>query len=108
MSLPARARSILLPLVTLGEVLAHGYEVHVWCPRCHTVLRATVPAEKLRTKFAGSRFRCGRGAPDVRPFVRARTRPKDRATESPICIGRIACCPGRCRTFGSISRHGRG
>jgi hypothetical protein len=57
-----------LPIATLGELLAYGFEVHVWCPRCHTMRRATIPAEKLRTRFAGAGFRCWCGAPGYPSF----------------------------------------
>ena len=30
------ARLVPLPFTTLGDLLAYGLEVHVWCPRCHT------------------------------------------------------------------------
>jgi hypothetical protein len=54
MSASAKARSVVLPIATLGEVLVHGFEVHVWCPRCHQFRRPTIPAEKLTRRFAGA------------------------------------------------------
>jgi hypothetical protein len=68
MSSPARARSVALPIATLGELLAHDFEIHVWCPRCHEFRRPTIPAERLRHKFAGARFRCRCGAPHYPSF----------------------------------------
>jgi hypothetical protein len=68
MSASAKAQFVVLPLTTLGELLAHGFEVHVWCPRCHTMRRPTVPAERLRSRFAGARFRCRCGAPGYPSF----------------------------------------
>jgi len=68
MSSSARARSVALPIATLGELLAHDFEIHVWCPRCHEFRRPTIPAERLRHKFAGARFRCRCGAPDYPSF----------------------------------------
>ena len=71
MSLPSKARSTVLPIATLGELLAHGFEVHVWCPRCHEFRRPTIPAARLRKRFAGARFRyqaCkAPGYPSFRP-----------------------------------------
>jgi hypothetical protein len=60
-----------LPLTTLGDLLAYGLEVHIWCPRCHTWGRPTIPAEKLRSRFAGARFRCSRCAAPGHPSFRA-------------------------------------
>jgi hypothetical protein len=57
-----KARAVLLPIATLGELLSHGFEAEVWCPRCHTMRRPAIPAEKLRRNFAGARFRCRCGA----------------------------------------------
>ena len=104
MSLPARARSVVLPIATLGDLLAHGFEVHVWCPRCHEFRRPTIPAEKLPKRFAGARFRCpglqGSGLSVVPAGPECVAAP--RAIRSPICIARTACRRGRCSTFGSI------
>src|SRR5260370_5581232 len=64
-----KAARVVLPIATLGELLAQGLEVHVWCPRCHKWGRPTIPAERLRNRFAGARFRCRCGAPGY-PFLR--------------------------------------
>jgi hypothetical protein len=101
-----KLRRVPLPVVTFADLAAFGLEVHVWCPRCHTMRRATIPAEKLRTRFAGAAFRCHCGAPGYPSFRQARTGPKDRATRSWICTARIACPRGKCGTFGLISGHG--
>ena len=68
MSSPARARSVVLPIATLGELLAIGFEVHVWCPRCHQFRQPTIPTERLSRRFAGARFRCNCGAPGYPSF----------------------------------------
>jgi len=68
MSLPARARSVVLPVATLGELLDYGFEVHVWRPRCHQFRRALIPAAWLRRRFACARFRCHCGAPGYLSF----------------------------------------
>ena len=91
MSSPARARSVVLPIATLGELLAHGFEVHVWCPRCHQWGQPTIPAEKLRKRFAGARFRCRCGAPgfpSFRPSRHAVGRQGDMITDlyCPHCL----------------------
>jgi len=91
MSLPARARSIVLPIATLGELLAYGFEVQVWCPRCHQFRRPTIPAEKLSRRFAGTRFRCRCGAPgypSFRPGPHARKGQGDTITDlyCPHCL----------------------
>jgi hypothetical protein len=65
---PARARAVVLPIATLGELLVHGFEVHVWCPRCRTMRQTTIPAEKLRSRFAGAGVRCRCGAPGYPSF----------------------------------------
>jgi hypothetical protein len=62
------ARYVPLPLMTLGDLLAHGLEIHVWCPRCHKWGHPTIPAERLSRRFAGARFRCGCGAPGYPSF----------------------------------------
>jgi hypothetical protein len=54
MSASAKARLVVLPIATLGEVLAHGFGVHVWCPRCHQFRQPTIPAERLSHRFAGT------------------------------------------------------
>ena len=81
MSLPARARAVVLPIATLGELLAHGFEIHVWCARCHKWGHPKIPAEKLRRRFAGARFRCTRcrapGFPSFRPGPNAVQRQGD-------------------------------
>ena len=61
-------RRLPLPFITLGDLLAHGLEVHVWCPRCHTWRQPIIPAERLRRRFAGTRFRCECGAPGYPSF----------------------------------------
>jgi transposase-like protein len=91
MSLPARARTVVLPIATLGEVLVHGFEVHVWCPRCHQFRRPTIPAERLSHRFAGARFRCRCGAPgypSFRPGPHAEKRQGDMITDlyCPHCL----------------------
>ena len=68
MSSTARARSVVLPIATLGELLAYGYEVRVYCPRCHQRGRPTIPAERFRRRFAGTRFWCHWGAPGFPSF----------------------------------------
>ena len=78
------AQYVSLPFTTLGELLAHGFEVHVWCPRCHTMRRPTTPAEKLRRHFAGARFRCRCGAlgyPSFQPGLYAPKGPGDTFTD---------------------------
>ena len=62
-------RHVPLPFSTFGELLSFGLEIHVWCPRCHAMRQATIPAEKLRSRFAGKRFRCRCGAPGY-PSIR--------------------------------------
>ena len=101
MSLPARARSVVvLPVATLGELLAHGFEVHVWCPRCHEFRQPTIPAAKLRRRFAGFRFRCHCGAPgypSFRPGPNAPKRQDDAITDRsllpalPAAVGDARC-----------------
>jgi hypothetical protein len=58
-----------LPFTTFGDLLSFGLEIQVWCLPCHTMRRAIIPAEKLRTRFAGKRFRCRCGAPGY-PSIR--------------------------------------
>jgi hypothetical protein len=106
-------RHVPLPLTTLGELLTHGLEVHVWCPRCHPWGRPVIPAEKLRSRFAGARFRCHCGAPGYPSFRRgphAAKRQGDTITDlyCPSCLppwempdarleqGQSWTCPG-CR-----------
>src|SRR5262249_43935782 len=36
-----------LPFTTLGDLLAHGLEVHVWCPRCHQMRPVQIPPDRL-------------------------------------------------------------
>jgi hypothetical protein len=62
------ARYVPLPFTTFGELLSFGLEIHVWCLRCHTMRRPTLPASKLRTCFAGKRFRCRCSAPGYPSF----------------------------------------
>ena len=114
MSLPSKARSTVLPIATLGELLAHGFEVHVWCPGCHKWGRPTIPAGKLRKRFAGARFRCRCGTPgypSFRPGPQAAKRQGDTVTDlyCPHCLppwemldvrlalGQAWNCPGCCR-----------
>jgi hypothetical protein len=73
-----RARAVVLPLATLGELLAYGFEVHVWCPRCHQWGGPTIPAERLRDRIAGTRFRCRCGAPGYPSFRSSPHAPKGR------------------------------
>jgi hypothetical protein len=47
------ALHVPLPFTTFGDLLSFGLEIQVWCSRCHTMRRAVIPAEKLRTRFAG-------------------------------------------------------
>ena len=61
-------RHVPLPFTTFGELLSFGLEIHVRCPRCHEMRRPTLPASKLRTRFAGKRFRCHCGAPGYPSF----------------------------------------
>jgi hypothetical protein len=91
MSSPARARAVVLPIATLGELLAHGFEVHVWCPRCHIWRQPTIPAERLRRRFTGARFRCQCGAPgypSIRPGPYAFKRKGDTIADlyCPYCL----------------------
>ena len=46
-----------------GRAAGHGFEVHVWCSRCHPWGCPTIPAERLGRRFAGTRFRYPCGAP---------------------------------------------
>ena len=55
MSLPVGAQSAVLPVATLGELLAYGFEMHVWCPRCHQFRRAVMPDEWLRSGLTARR-----------------------------------------------------
>ena len=91
MSLPARARSVVLPIATFGELAAHGFEIHVWCPRCHQFRRAVIPAERLSSRFAGARFRCrceAPGYPSFRPGPYAHNGQGDTITDlyCPRCV----------------------
>ena len=92
MSLPPRAPSVVLPFATFGDLLAHGLEMHVWCPRCHTWGRPIITAEGLLRRFAGSRFRCqackAPGYPSFRPGPNALPRQGDTITDlyCPLCL----------------------
>lgn len=114
MSASPKARAVVLPIATLGDLQAHGFEIHVWCPRCHQWGRPTIPAEKLRRRFAGAHFRCSRckapGYPSFRPGPSAAQRQGDTIIDlyCPHCLppwemidarleqGRAFACPG-CR-----------
>jgi hypothetical protein len=86
------ARIVPLPVATFAELDAFGLEVHVWCPRCHTWGRPTIPAEKLRRRFAGVSFRCSAckapGYPSFRPGPHAPNRQGDTITDlyCPRCL----------------------
>jgi len=71
-------RHVPLPVTTFADLAAFGFEVHVWCPRCHKWGRPTIPAERLRTRFAGAGFRCGCGAPGYPSFRPGPHAPKGR------------------------------
>jgi hypothetical protein len=111
MSAHARARSVILPIATLSELLACGFEVHVWCPRCHRWGQPTISAERLGRRFAGARFRCPCGAPgypSYRPGPSAANRRGDTIMDlyCPRCLppwemldvrldqGQCWACPG--------------
>jgi hypothetical protein len=80
-----------LPLTTLGDLLANGLEVHVWCPRCHIWRQPIIPAERIRSRFTGARFRCecsAPGYPSFRPGLHAAKRQWDTITDlyCPRCL----------------------
>ena len=79
------------PFTTFGELLSFGLEIHVWCPRCHEMRRPTIPAEKLRTRFAGKGFRCRCGAPGYPSIRPGPTVPKGGDTITDLYCGH--CLP---------------